>query len=130
MTKSTRAKRTEVSKAIGRYLDELDRGAQRGSVSLGPKGSTTDPVVVEAFADKLQAEVAETTSPIRRLKLTQRVLDLRAAAEELRNRDTGESALDLFVEHAAAWAEEHGITYAAFRELGVPAAVLKQAGVT
>jgi hypothetical protein len=39
-------------------------------------------------------------------------------------------AEERFCQVAAEWAERMGVTYKAFRAQGVPAAVLKQAGVS
>jgi hypothetical protein len=68
--------------------------------------------------------------PVRQLQLVQERLDLRASLE------SAERAVDLstleagFVESAADYSRRRGISYAAWREIGVPSAVLKAAGIT
>jgi hypothetical protein len=121
----TKLSKREISKGIGRYLDELDAGAL--SVHLGPRrGLTRDPDEIDEYAEKIEAELAETTSSIKRLRLRQKVIDLRGVADALRQ-STGPA---FFVEHAADWADANGISYAAFRDLGVPADVLREAGIS
>jgi len=125
MTKPTKH---ELGRGIGRYLDELEAGAAAG-VHIGPgRGISRDPDEIDAHAEKIEAELAESTSSIKRLRLRQRVLDLRAVADAIRANDDG-SARDYFVAHAADWATENGISYAAFRDQGVPADVLREAGI-
>jgi hypothetical protein len=127
---TSKTKKIAIARGIGNYLDELARGEDRGWVSLGRAGgATNDPAAVDAYADKLALEAEEITSPLKRLKLVQRVIDLREKAEGLRARADHTSWRDHFVEHAGAWAEDHGVSYAAFREMGVPAKVLKEAGI-
>ena len=68
--------------------------------------------------------------PLRRLQLVQERLDLE---EELA---AAESKVDLseledeFTKSAAPYGERKGISYEAWRELGVPAATLKAAGIS
>jgi hypothetical protein len=124
-----------MSKTVGRYLDLLadeSEYGRSGTVRLGRlegfPAATNDPDVVEAAAAMISQTADETTSRIRELELRQRVLDLRAMAEELRE-GTALELEEAFVKVAAVWAAERGITYAAFREMGVTARVLKAAGI-
>ena len=67
--------------------------------------------------------------PLKRLQLTQEQIDL---AQELEGMDSGINLTDLendFVRVASGYADRKGITYAAFRQIGVPASVLKRAGI-
>jgi hypothetical protein len=67
--------------------------------------------------------------PLKRLQLIQERLDLK---EEL---ETAGQSVDLsgleqdFVDAAASYSKRKGISYAAWRELGVEPAVLKRAGI-
>ena len=67
--------------------------------------------------------------PVKRLQLIQERMDLSA---EL---DAGESTVDLsaleadFVTTAKAYSDRKGISYAAWRELGIEPTVLKAAGI-
>ena len=75
-------------------------------------------------AEQLQEQIANTTDPIERLKLRPQ---LRAAVEiEMTEADLVKN----FVEHCGSFSLKHGITYADWREEGVPASVLKEAGIS
>lgn len=135
------ASNNQRSRAVGRYLDDLEsRSDERANgkrrmkgVSLGAlKGfpaHSTDPDQIDAAADQIEA-TAQDASSVRALRLLQRVIDLRESAIALR--ETG--GIDVlerdFIAVAAQWAADNGIGYAAFRAMGVPASVLKDAGVS
>ena len=79
--------------------------------------------------ERIDVELDE-ADPLKRLQLTQEQLDLN---EELEQMDTGVDLSRLetdFTKVAKGYAERKGITYAAFRQIGVPAAVLKKAGIS
>lgn len=108
-------------RAVRRYLEAL--------ASTKPKrGRKRTPESIRKQLDRIDVELAD-ADPLRRLTLVQSRLDLLAELDAL------ESVVDLsdaeaaFVEAAAAYGDRKGITWAAWREVGVPAAVLKQAGV-
>ncbi|HEX5367156.1 MAG TPA: hypothetical protein VFW63_10920 [Acidimicrobiales bacterium] len=69
-------------------------------------------------------------------RVTQAVLEARDPIEKLKAVNDLEQVAKIdegplragFVEHAKAWAEEHGIAASAFRELRVPDDVLREAG--
>lgn len=115
-----------VGRAEGRsvraYLEALEssrpkRGRKRTKDSIGNR--------LERIEDEL-----ETADALKRLQLTQEQLDL---AEELANMDNGIDISELeseFTRVAKGYAERKGISYAAFRQIGVPAAVLKKAGIS
>jgi len=115
-----------VGRAEGRsvraYLEALEsskpkRGRKRTKESIGSR------------LEKIDAEL-EGADALKRLQLTQERLNL---SEELENMDSGVDLSELedeFTRVAKGYAERKGITYAAFREIGVPAAVLKRAGIS
>jgi hypothetical protein len=79
--------------------------------------------------EQLQEQVDAESDPVKRLELIQRRLDIEdrlASKQDLPDLETLEAE---FVAVAADYASRKGITYTAFRELGVPASALKQAGV-
>jgi len=68
--------------------------------------------------------------PLKRLQLAQEELDLTDELVRIdQGVDTGELEVE-FVKVAASYASRKGISYAAFRQVGVPASVLKDAGIT
>jgi hypothetical protein len=79
--------------------------------------------------DRIDEELVN-ADPLKRLQLIQERLDLTSELE------TAGAKVDLtglendFVEAAAAYSSRKGISYAAWRELGVDASVLKRAGIS
>jgi uncharacterized protein YicC (UPF0701 family) len=114
-----------VGRAEGRtvraYLEALDssrpkRGRKRTKESISVR------------LDRIDDEL-ESADPLKRLQLTQERLDL---ADELETMDRGVDISELeseFTKVAKDYAARKGITYAAFRQIGVPASVLTKAGI-
>ena len=113
--------RTE-SRAISAYLEALEshrpkRGRKRTPDSIDKRLATIDASL-------------ESASPVKRLSLIQERLDL------LREREALGAKVDLsglekdFVSTAKSYGQRKGISYAAWRELGVSAPILKRAGIT
>ena len=73
----------------------------------------------DAIAD-LRSELDQTDDDVERLKLRQQLLELQNPPLDRYER--------AFVEHAKAWADDTGVTAAAFVAEGVPTAVLRRAG--
>ena len=79
--------------------------------------------------DRIDVELVS-ADPLKRLQLIQERLDLKQELE------TAGQAVDLsgieqdFVDAAAAYSKRKGISYAAWRELGVEPVVLKRAGIS
>ena len=108
-------------RAIRAYLDALERGKRRGRRLSREELETR----VEGLRQKIEQEPDAT----KRLDMIQQRLDLedRLAAE---TDEPDLAALEAdFAAHAAAYSDRKGISWAAWRELGVPATILKQAGV-
>ena len=78
-------------------------------------------------AEELAAALSQSTDPMERLALRPQ---LRAAleAESVDQYDMDTVQAD-FIKHVASYSERNGLTYADWREEGVPAAVLKEAGM-
>jgi hypothetical protein len=67
--------------------------------------------------------------PIQKLELVQEKIDLEAELEAPDAQADLTELEDSFVEAASAYGERKGISYIAWRSVGVPAAVLKRAGI-
>ena len=110
--------------AVRRYLVALEKHQPR-------RGRPRTPKTLEDRLRKLDAEY-EQADPLRRLHLEQRRLDVQKQLDDLLA-SRGEAPAELedgFAAVAAEYAEKHGITYTAWRRLGVPARVLRKAGVS
>jgi hypothetical protein len=113
----------EQGRAVKAYLDALEqhrprRGRQR----------TVDSIKARLAAIEKETDGA---SSLKRLQLVQERRDLEV---ELASKSAGKVDLSKlesdFVRVAKAYGDSKGITYGAWRELGVPAKVLDQAGIT
>lgn len=108
-------------RAVRNYLEALEANKPK-------RGRKRTPDSVKKRLDAVVAEL-ETADPLKRLQLTQEQLDLEAELA------AGDSTVDLssleaeFVASAAPYAERKGISYSAFRSVGVPPAVLRAAGI-
>ena len=121
-TKMTNAEKAEVT-AIRDYLKALEQNApQRG------RKRTPDSIRRQLASVTTEMEKATVT---RQLDLVQQRIDLEAELATLEQAGSIDlSALEAnFVDHAASYGGRRGISYAAWREVGVLAATLKAAGI-
>ena len=108
-------------RAVRRYLEALEAHRPR-------RGRKRTPDTMRRRLQKVEAELVD-ADPLRRLQLVQERLDL---IEEVA---AAEAKVDLvalerhFVAAARTYSLRKGITYAAWRELGVPPATLRRAGI-
>lgn len=96
------------------------------------RGRPRTPERVEAQLREVETEIESTEQaddPLRLLALVQRRLELTAELERLRTRDSLQNLAEQFVEVVASYSERKGISYDAWRALGVPAEVLRRGGV-
>ena len=121
-TKMTEAEKTEVA-AVRDYLKALEQNAPR-------RGRRRTPESVERQLAVLEGEM-EGASVTKRLGLVQQRIDLETDLEALQQAGSVDlSALEAgFATHAAAYGGRRGISYAAWREVGVSSATLKSAGI-
>ncbi|MGE3622025.1 MAG: hypothetical protein AB7L84_16340 [Acidimicrobiia bacterium] len=116
----------EEAAAVRRYLAALE--AARVPRKRGPKRTVES---LERRLAALEAELA-TAKAVTRLLLVQERADLQEELESLRNTPDDELAAARadFVRLAAGYGERKGISYAAWREVGVDPATLREAGIT
>ncbi|HEU5085010.1 MAG TPA: hypothetical protein VFU14_16835 [Acidimicrobiales bacterium] len=109
-------------RAVRDYLEALEQHKPK----RGRKRTTES---ITSQLGKIESQLAD-ADPIKRLQLIQDRMDLQAelAAAENKADLTGLEAD--FVQAAKAYSERKGISYAAWRELGVEASVLKKAGIS
>jgi len=121
-TKMTETEKTEVA-AVRDYLKALEQDAPR-------RGRKRTPESVERQLAVLEGEM-EGASVTKRLDLIQQRINLEADLEALQQAESVDmSALETgFATHAAAYGGRRGISYAAWREVGVSSTTLKSAGI-
>lgn len=115
------AGRTE-SRAVKNYLEALERNRPK-------RGRKRTPDSINKRLSTIDSQLA-TADVVKRLALVQERLDLLAELDRLGDQEDISVAEAEFVEVAAAYSERKGISYSAWREIGVSAAVLKAAGVS
>ena len=119
--KSARALGQAQGRTVSRYLSALDstkpkRGRQRSSEKM------------QARLAELPDDIAQ-AKPLKRVHLIQELMDLETElSKEEQTMDLSEIEGE-FIAIAAEYSGRKGISYAAWREVGVPASVLKAAGV-
>jgi hypothetical protein len=109
-------------RAVRQYLEALEQNRPK-------RGRKRTPDSIKKRLDRIETEIAS-ADPLKRLQLIQERIDLQ---DELATseRKTDLAALETeFVNAAAPYSSRKGISYVAWRELGVPAAVLKRAGIS
>lgn len=119
--KAALAKGRTQGRAVRAYLAALD-------VDRKP-GRRLDRETIEARTAEVQGRIDAEPDPAKRVELIQRRLDLEAQLVDLETEPDLGALEDGFVDAAAEYSERKGIGYSAWREAGVPAAVLKRAGI-
>ena len=115
------AGRTE-SRAVKTYLEALETNRPK-------RGRKRTPESVNARLATIDAQL-ESADVVKRLTLVQERLDLLAELERMSTTVDISAAEAEFIASAKAYGERKGISYSAWREVGVSAAVLKQAGIS
>jgi hypothetical protein len=109
-------------RAVRNYLAALEQNKPK-------RGRKRTPESVEKRLDAIDREL-DGASDVARLELVQERMNLQSELASLQARaDLGQFEA-AFVEHARSYSERKGISYAAWREVGVQAAVLKKAGIS
>jgi hypothetical protein len=112
----------EEGRAVRRYLEALE--AQRPK-----RGRRRTPDSIKKRLAAIDAQMAD-ENPINRLQLVQERIDLTAELEATDDAIDIEGLESDFLRAAKGYSERKGISYAAWRELGVSAATLSSAGIS
>lgn len=90
------------------------------------------PVTAESVQKRLASideRIASESDPLKQLDLRQERLDAEATLKEVEAKEDIDELERGFVEVAKSYSERKGISYTAWRQVGVPASVLKEAGI-
>ncbi|MCY3863519.1 MAG: hypothetical protein OXG30_02780 [bacterium] len=120
--KAARAAGQAQGRTVSRYLTALDstkpkRGRQRSTEKM------------QARVAELPDEIAH-AKPLKRVHLIQELMDLEAELAKEEETVDISGVESEFIAIAAEYSDRKGISHAAWREVGVPASVLKAAGVS
>jgi hypothetical protein len=99
--------------------------------SLGPK-KRGRPVTKDSLQKKvsdIDSKLKNESNPLRRLDLMQSRAEAEQALGAAGDGPDQEALAADFVRHAKAYSDRKGISYATWREFGVPADVLRKAGI-
>jgi chromatin segregation and condensation protein Rec8/ScpA/Scc1 (kleisin family) len=119
--KAALAKGREQGRAVREYLAALSEEKK--------PGRRVDPETLSQKIAQIQEQIASEPDPAKRVEHIQKRLDLEAQQADTNGHVDLEALEQDFVEAAKEYSERKGITYSAWREAGVPAAVLKAAGI-
>ena len=108
-------------RAVRAYLEALEthrpkRGRKRTPDTMRARIAAIDDTIDEV-------------DPVKRLQMTQERMDLEDAIAAAETTVDVSALEDAFAAAAKGYGERNGISYAAWRKVGVSAAVLKQAGI-
>lgn len=119
--KQALAKGREEGRAVREYLAALDAEKQ--------PGRRLDRETIEERIASVQGRIDEEPDPAKRVELIQRRLDLEGRLIDLQDAPDLEALEAAFIDAAPGYSQRKKITYQAWREAGVPAKVLKAAGI-
>jgi ribosome assembly protein YihI (activator of Der GTPase) len=108
-------------RAVRNYLEALDQNRPR-------RGRPRTPASIEKRLKAVESELAD-ASPLQRLQLVQERMNLERELDRLDAADDLSTLERDFVKVAKGYAQRKGISYAAWRELGVAPDVLRKAGI-
>lgn len=109
------------ARAIKAYLGAIQRTRR--------PGRPVKPETLEKRLASLDEQLATEVNPLKRVDLQQKKLDTQTRLAELDDATDIAGLEDDFVEAVAGYSQRKGISYAAWRAEGVPAAVLRKAGI-
>ena len=119
--KAALAKGREQGRAVREYLDALNQEKK--------PGRKLDPDTLKQRIEEAQNQIDEEPDAAKRVELIQKRLNYEEQLANLGDEVDLEQLKKDFAEAAKEYSERKGITYTAWREAGVPAAVLKEAGI-
>jgi hypothetical protein len=119
--KEALAQGREEGRAVRRYLEALDAHRPK-------RGRKRTLETVQKRLATVEKQLA-TADPLTRLQLLQERMNLQAELETKSAKVDLAAVETAFVKAAKGYSQRKGITYAAWREAGVDAAVLKKAGI-
>jgi hypothetical protein len=99
--------------------------------SLGPKkrGRPVTKDTLQKKISEIDSKLKEEANPLKRLDLMQSKTEAEHAFDSVGIGHDEEQLTADFVKHAKAYSDRKGISYATWRQFGVPADVLRKAGI-
>jgi hypothetical protein len=79
--------------------------------------------------DRVNTKLGSESDPLKRVVLLQSKLDLKSSLANTKEGANPDELVAAFVTHAKSYSDRKGISFAAWRQFGVPADVLRKAGI-
>lgn len=111
-----------LGQAVREYLEALEEHKPK-------RGRRRTPDTIRKRLDKVKDQFKD-SSGVEKVQLAQERIDLEQELDRLENKPDISKAESKFVKAAKEYSERKGISYAAWRDAGVPAEVLRKAGIT
>jgi hypothetical protein len=108
------------SRAIKAYL---------GAIKAKKPGRPVTRETIEARLQRVSGQLVASEDPLESVELVQLRLDLEAQLAAIGDSENMAELEKGFVDYARGYSDRKGISYTAWREVGVPAAVLRQSGI-
>jgi uncharacterized protein YicC (UPF0701 family) len=118
---NTAARTRSQSAVVRRYLEALQRHRPK-------RGRKRTPESIKKRLQDIERRLQE-ANPLQQLQLVQERMDLQNELDSLQAKSDLSGLEDDFVKVAKEYGEQKGITYGAWRQLGVNPDVLRRAGV-
>jgi len=118
--KEALARGRKEARAIKAYLKTVDTRHQGRPVTRES---------LEKRLEKANRRIEDSDDPLNTVDLIQTRLDIELALSRAEDVESTERLEAKFVTYAASYSERKGVSYTAWRQFGVPAAVLRNAGV-
>jgi hypothetical protein len=119
--KAAMAKGRTEARHVGAYLDALEANKPR-------RGRQRTPATIQKQLAQVQADLRDATG-MKKLELVARRIEFESALDAKRTRSDLSELCRNFARSAASYAKRKGIPKQAFREAGVPAADVRDAGI-
>lgn len=120
--KAALAKGREEGRKVREYLEALEANKPR-------RGRRQTPESIRKRLDVIEQKITD-ADPLNRVQLIQERMDLNKKLEANNNSVDLPKLEKAFISSARGYSDRKGISYAAWRELGVPPNVLQQAGIS
>jgi hypothetical protein len=119
--KEALARDRKEARAIKAYLKTVDTRHQGRPVTRES---------LEKRLEKTNRRIEDSDDPLKTVDLIQTRLDIELALSRVEDVESIERLEAKFVKYSASYSERKGVSYTAWRQFGVPAAVLRNAGVS
>lgn len=99
------------------------------AINARSSGRQSSKETLKSRLEKVNQKIGDTDDPLKTVDLLQSKLDIEKALSSAQEGDDFDAVEADFIKNVKSYSERKGITYTAWREFGVPARTLREAGV-